>query len=459
MLSDEIVIPPKVPVNPSAKPGVGGLAAIPDLVSGILGGGEFCSVWSMYGGLCQPDDISKPLDQQIWIPAWCKAWADGPLCTDNQPVNVETGLVFPNDGACFNSLWQKISCGDWQQRAVKCAVFDGKNMVTVSQPCNLWGGVCQTSEGAFISCNSLLISDGDTYSTNYSVNLKSPGKCYQGQGAYDYVNQPVVPCLVTLRTIEQIPAAQKPALQNNMFDKYMRVIDPVTLLPKTDETFIEGYPKALMLPPVEEEDETPVPGVPTENCGVICDWLELIYNMTVSIDSQLMGMLDYLEKVIVGIQPPVTIDYTEKIDKLLKAIDDISVDVAKEAGTNFWDMLGGAFGDIFDLIEFLIEKIIYLVVPEDTTSIMNAFKLLEDDLKGKVAPIHEIQSHITSAIPTGNKEFENIAITLPKYGNVTFFKVDYLLMAIPFIRQLLSALLVLTTAIWAYRKVSSEMVR
>jgi len=152
----------------------------------------------------------------------------------------------------------------------------------------------------------------------------------------------------------------------------------------------------------------------------------------------------------------------DSISKLLedieKAISNLDL-VGGDAATNFWDFLGGLFGDIFELVEFLIEKVIYLVVPEDSSFITTSLNGLSDSLSNKFEPMNTLKNNITSSFQIEEKEFGNVAVSLPIYGTVEMFNSTFINMAIPKLRQLLSGIMVLVTAIWAYRKITTEMIK
>lgn len=461
-MSETIEIEPKSPTNPAGKPGVGGLAGIPSVIGAIIGADDFCSVWNFpLSAIC----VDDPNSDTTGMPAWCQFAPTGYLCPGTEPFeNPTTGLNWSSE-YCFDSTWKKVNC---ETTAQMCNAYEkttfrqdtqtyNYNSMNPSQlPCNDMA-VCKDIKGIFVNCD---LGKGQYWVMHQGTLIKSLGpgmapkerKCLYMYNKDGFNVTTTSDCIVNIDT----------SIRTNTgytFDKYMRLTDPKTGIPITNEEYEGGYPINAVYSSPPAEEVTPVPSIPTESCGTICDWLHIIHADLISIDTSLIAFLDYLEEFILNINPPTELGIVDKLNEILAAIDTISIEVVKEAGTNFWDVLGGAFGDIFDLIEFIIEKIIYLVIPEDSTAIVNAFDMLQAQLQGKVEPIHEIQTHITQSIPTEQKDFENISITLPKYGDITFFKVEYLMMAIPFIRQLISATLVLTTAIWAYRKVSSEMIR
>lgn len=171
-------------------------------------------------------------------------------------------------------------------------------------------------------------------------------------------------------------------------------------------------------------------------------------------------------KDIIALLPdlkPSEINFSDELFKLLKEIkktlEDLKMEIIEEAGTSFWDFLGGLFGDIFELIEFLIEKIIYLVVPEDSSFITTSLSGLSDALSDKFEPMDMLKDSITSSLKFEEKEFEKLTVDLPVFGNVQFFDPTYINMAIPKLRQLISGMMVLFTAFWAYRKITTEMIK
>lgn len=184
----------------------------------------------------------------------------------------------------------------------------------------------------------------------------------------------------------------------------------------------------------------------------------------------------YFEKILValtGQAPPVdpenpdipipeTTDLAEIIKylkEIAKNIEDLKMEIVEEAGTNFWDFLGGLFGDIFELIEFIIEKIIYLVVPENGDFITDSFAGLSGALNKKFEPMDALKSSITGSLMVEQKNFEDVTLSLPIYGSTKVLDTHFLNMAIPKIRALLSGIMIIITSIWAYRKVSSGMIK
>ena len=130
-----------------------------------------------------------------------------------------------------------------------------------------------------------------------------------------------------------------------------------------------------------------------------------------------------------------------------------------EAGTSIWDFLMNFTDNLFDMIEFLVEKIIYLVIPEDNTDILTGFEMLAESFKGKMEPAEVLKTELTSSMMVEEKDFESIRVSLPIYGEVMLFDPTYLLQAIPKIRSFLSGLMILITGAWAFRKINSGVLR
>lgn len=189
-----------------------------------------------------------------------------------------------------------------------------------------------------------------------------------------------------------------------------------------------------------------------KNIGV--DDLEELIKPITEILSDILTAVGKLDKPEFEIPNSIT----KLLENIEKAINNIDL-VGGDAGTSFWDFIGGLFGDIFELIEFLIEKLIYLVVPEDSTFITTSLSGLSDSISSKFEPMNTLKDSITSSLQFKEKEFEKLTVDLPVFGNVQFFDPTYINMAIPKLRQLISGMMVLFTAFWAYRRITTEMIK
>lgn len=431
----------------------------------------FCSIWSPFWNLC---------DMNTHIPYWCSGSLTEIFCPQDVGYEYDpvTGDGGSSGGGGAGRTWTKPLCLDSEKNVIPCPpklknICHGYQITSnggVWKPneyntssfyypeCNE-NFSCETISGVAVDCNMGPIVGGwDSFT--------SDGVCFDGGfQASSGTRQGVKSCGVVVIDY-QIPFGKESSLNvqedGYMFDTTMQLISKYTGLTYDDPNLQNGYP-VYVAPPLPPPDplDVVIP-VGNEECGAICTWLSYIYNVMRVVNQSVLkvdaSIQEMVSKMTVG-EVPINSVLLQKLNDILTAIDKISFEMVKEAETNFWDVLGGAFGDIFDLIEFLIEKVIYLVIPEDTTSIKASFDLLTQGLKDKIKPIHDLQTNINSAVTVEDKEFKNIEINLPVYGVVPFYKVDYLLIAIPYIRMLLSATMIMMTSIWAYKKVSSELIK
>lgn len=166
------------------------------------------------------------------------------------------------------------------------------------------------------------------------------------------------------------------------------------------------------------------------------------------------------------VEPTEPEDNTDFIKELFKYLSDIKdllsdlkIEIVNEAGTNLWDFLSGLFDNLFELVEFLVDKIIYLVIPEDSSFITTSLSGLSDALNSKFESMNVVKDKITSSLQVEERMVEDVTVSLPAYGAVKVLDATYLNMAIPKIRQILSGMMILLTAFWAYRKITSELIK
>jgi len=195
---------------------------------------------------------------------------------------------------------------------------------------------------------------------------------------------------------------------------------------------------------------------------------EAMFDNTNSITNSLSNIVGAINSVPWQIFGAWMDSFMPQLDNLQVLIGDIKeilkefkFELIGEEGekTNFWDFLGGLFGDIFEFIEFLIEKIIYLVVPEDSSQVLTGFEMLSNALNSKVAPVEELKTSFTSVLNVQEKEFADVNVVLPIYGRVEFFDATYIMAAVPYARNLISGMMIIVTGFWAYRKISSGVIK
>lgn len=462
-----------------------------------MGADEFCSIYNApIAGVCMEDpNYPEPnaITGEGWMPSWCFLWPNGNFCPGTEPIlNEQTGLNWPSE-ICFDSTYKKIPCPSKNDRKCFSVTFDHRLLDSTDPmynvPCD-WLGTCFTLDDVPVSCNAgssgnfiTFISEQTGMQINYINTINPNGKCQLLKDGIYHTGD----CLLNIKYVDMIKH------KGTTFDLYMRLTDSTTFVPITNEYYEGGYPIAAVYPPEPEPepipsfDPGPNPFDPTmpdpvegQECAtIVCECIALVVNALgavnntiLKVDQTLLGMVDQLDSIVTKM--PITSEEStldllpvlselgsidDKLAEILTAINDISVNVTEEAATNFWDVLGGAFGDIFDLIEFLIEKVIYLVVPEDTSSINQAFDQLNGLIMNKMQPVDQVKTAINQSINVEKQEFEDISVVLPEYGEVKFFESEYLMMAIPQIQRVMSAIMILLTAIYAYRKVSSEMIK
>lgn len=166
---------------------------------------------------------------------------------------------------------------------------------------------------------------------------------------------------------------------------------------------------------------------------------------------------DFFDDVILGFGS--VGDKLDEIIKLLESIYDWLDDFKVKSDGSIWSMLASMFEDVTELFMFIVEKLIYLIVPENTEFITRSFDSLVKSVNSKMEPVNLLKSEIQNVFSVSNHEMENVYVDLPVYGRVMLFDTKYLNGNIQTIRNFISAILILITAIWAYRKITSEMIK
>lgn len=503
LLSDEIEIEPKDPVNPAGKPGVGGLAAIPSAIGSLLGADGFCSIYNYpLAGLCilDPDFEGEPtFEGEGFIPSWCLAWSTGPLC-DSEPIEIIENQPIITQNICFDANFNKIDCYMSKDHRTAPAyglkpgmvwqegVSNTSKLTYPNVPFNDYY-MCFADTGGLINCDTPGTIVKREPNSGIGPPFEGSGKCFGDTSGYNR-NLILVSCPVI--TIKPTPPT---TIQNSIthsFDRYLRVTNPTTGVPTTNEIYNGGYP---IPPPPPEPEPEPIPPfdpganpfdptlpdpVEGQECAtIVCECIALVVNALgavnntiLKVDETLLGMVDQLdeihnkmpnwfEKLPLELLPILSklgsID--DKLQEILTAINDISVNVTKEAETNFWDVLGGMFSDIFGLVEFIIEKIIYLVVPENTDFIRENITMLNATMDQKFEPVNMLKVTIQESLMAEQKAFEDIEMNLPIYGRVKFMEFEWVNFAVPVVRSFLAGVMIIITSVWAYRKITSDMVR
>lgn len=181
-----------------------------------------------------------------------------------------------------------------------------------------------------------------------------------------------------------------------------------------------------------------------QSCSV-CDKLDTLTDLVISIETKFDNSTKKLDSII------------DEIKKVVEAVKDINI--TNESGTTIWDFLTSLFDRIFDFLDGLIDTIISLVIPSDSSFINKNITEMSNLFKQKFAPVDTIKQQITSSIIVEQKEFKDLVIESPQFGTVTILNMEYVKQAIPVFRNLISGFLILVTAIWAYRKLSSGVIK
>jgi len=193
------------------------------------------------------------------------------------------------------------------------------------------------------------------------------------------------------------------------------------------------------------------------------DLPETFYNTVENIEAK-MFILENIELKLQLINQTLTNLFMDsflldKLNEIIKAIEDVSIDITEEAGTNLWDFLVEYLSTVFDLFQYILDTAIKLIIPEDSQFLNAALTNLSDSLKQKFSPMEDIKYQLTNSLVVAPKEFSDVEMTLPIYGHVTFFDVTFLKTAIPKARSFLAGVMIIITMIWAYRKISTDLIR
>lgn len=406
------------------------------------------------------------------------------------------------DGACFDENWNEISC---LKKASKQRMIFTRNTS---------GGLPEGSDGTSVSLSSVAScvneydhavgcdvegdgpygrrSDGSLFATGVVIS----GRCHNGEGGWAPNGSPGTSKCV-IKTGQKLPWYT--------IDHNFRLMTPGSDKPIEKEGFTNGYPDDKT-PPVykpwgdnpwgndgnnglpnwdnpEHPDYNPNEGIPPGNPGTfpnypleeypeqpdeepdeedgnngltcnICNKVSELIAAVKSIDKKFATALTKMDKIISEITG---------IGKIIEKIDLPEIEFDSDGNpikkTSIWDFLTSFFGDIFDLVEFLIEKVIELVVPKDSEFITRNITMIVETFNTKMQPVNLIKTSIVDSVSVEQKEFKDIEVSLPAFGTVKFLDTQFLTQAVPTFRNLVSGFLILVTAIWAFRKISSGVVR
>lgn len=454
----------------------------------------FCSAYAAAGYF-----MCDPLTN---VPKWCQYNLADIWCPDDPGYEYDgtTGQGGSSGGAGASRIWTQEKCFDSDYKEIPCRKFEKRyddalfvietNQMFLAPEYSpiVWKVgemeyreiymndyiTCVDKNNYSFDCDYLSTSSAQHFDKFVDPIYNSPSNnwsifgdgCFANDVDKRYVK---VPCMFNVK-FSNIEEREKNFFIDDSFT-FRSHSSGITLTP---EGFDNGYP--IYVPPVDPEnpDDPFNPDYPetTEECAsIICQCISFVVKALQKVDQSVLQVVAAVKDLHLTVPDypifPEIIPFDsqplmDKLDEILTVIDNISLDIIKEAETNFWDVLGGAFSDIFELIEFLIDKIIYLIVPENTDNIVLIFENLIENINTKFEPVDELQRQFNNVIPVDQREIQNVKKVFPLFGTnveVTLFNFDYLNMGIPMIRMFLGAIMIIWTTIWAYRKISSEMIR
>lgn len=445
----------------------------------------FCSVYALAGyHMCDP--ITN-------VPKWCQYDITDIWCPDDPGFEYDgaTGQGGSSGGAgssrtwevekCFNDQYEPIPCRPFQDRyeslrfiAETGEVFPApeKNPIITDVGYLERRDVlmddyiqCVDINNYPISCGAISYITGDFHNkrvdTKYSAHsnweMFADG-CY-AVNVFDksYVK---VPCMLNTN-MTNIEEEEK----NFFIDDSFIFRNFKSGLPISPEGFEGGFPIVPSTPEPEPGSDPFNPDYPetTDECAsIICQCISFVVKALEKVDQSILQVVAAVKDLSLDIPAPSPFDIspvTDRLDNILSAIDDISIEMVKEAETNIWDFLGETISTLNDLIQYLIDQIIYLIVPEDTDFLRENFSMLREAMSMKLEPVNMLKTQITASLMTEQQNFEDIHMNLPIYGRVKFLDVEFLNYAVPKIRALISGIMIIVTSVWAYRKITSDMVR
>lgn len=422
----------------------------------------FCSVYALAGyHFCDP--ITN-------VPKWCQYDITDIWCPDDPGFEYDgaTGQGGSSGGAGAGRTWDSNKCMDSDYKSIPCG------NLSVDKLCSAYYyesgfkiGETNTSKLQFIPCNdyySCVNDFGEVVNCNWGTNFSYPtlilpnGKCYD-----NYRNSPgwlgnVVPCVAKIKYV--VPPIDDSRIT---LDPTLKLIVYETGMPVNNEKIEDGYPLPLP-PPVPDSDpfNPEYPETTDECASIVCQCISFVVKALEKVDNSILQVVAAVQDLSFDIPAPSPFDIspvTDRLDDILSAIDDISIEMVKEAETNIWDFLGETISTLNDLIQYLIDQIIYLIVPEDTDFLRENFSMLREAMSMKLEPVNMLKTQITASLMTEQQNFEDIHMNLPIYGRVKFLDVEFLNYAVPKIRALISGIMIIVTSVWAYRKITSDMVR
>lgn len=430
----------------------------------------FCAAYAAAGYfMCDP--ITN-------VPKWCTYNLADIWCPDDPGYEYDgaTGQGGSSGGAgasrtwdvqkCMDSEFRTVSCGEinlncWYNLYDKPFVFSesiyNKEIDFQIKPCNqLPFFSCVDQDGIAIDCNR-----GTLVSRPYDEAVVSPGYsgCLQSPiGSSSLGTKSISPKECT--PIQKKVDKTSPVKFQYSIGSGLVFQDPQTGLPLNNEPFENGFP--IPVPPPDDPFKPEYPETTDECASIICQCISFVVKALEKVDQSILQVVAAVQALSFEVPTPAPFDIspvTDRLDDILTAVDNISFEMVKEAETNIWDFLGETISTLNDLIQYLIDQIIYLIVPEDTDFLRENFSMLREAMSMKLEPVNMLKTQITASLMTEQKNFEDIEMDLPIYGRVEFLNVEFLNYAVPKIRALISGIMIIVTSVWAYRKITSDMVR
>ena len=192
------------------------------------------------------------------------------------------------------------------------------------------------------------------------------------------------------------------------------------------------------------------------------DWLEMIYEYSKQSRDILAIVTNWLEKIY---QKPssVFVDTPFDYERLQEMLNNLEFgDIVNEAGTNIWDFLStlvGELGDtlqaILDFLDSLLDKVIELFVPSDTSFIGDSFDSIKVKFNVKFGSILGLADQVKNIFVPSSKDFKE-SISFEFMGSK--FSPDLTLLD-PYVskfRGLMSLSIWMSVAIYIFRKITGN---
>jgi len=165
------------------------------------------------------------------------------------------------------------------------------------------------------------------------------------------------------------------------------------------------------------------------------------------------------------------IDYQSKLDTISKKLDDLikkvgDISLTKD-GKTIWDFLtelvkslAGTLDSILDFLDNIVDLIRDIIIPSDVSFISKEFDNINSKLSAKFSLVDTLSKTITTSFSVNESNLlaKDFTVNFASYGSITLLNVAYLNTVLPYAKRILSAVLYLLTAIYAYKKITNRMV-